>query len=1103
MVGRVTMAEAGAGKPDYLDVLVVAAAPVDLRPALNLGVELAKLEDMVRRSAIPIRMRRVFPPTFAQLEKELSAPELERRRREPRVLHFLGHGEMDGLWFEKEDGSSERISTSRMVKLLKGSPVRLALLNACWSATDLVASLCDRLTKEGGIPAAIGHGKPVADVSAIEFAREFYRQLVLGKSVGVAKNVAANALAKRGKPGATEVELQGDATLLLADDLAGGERPPRVEDGMPLKGALPGAAFFAGRDHEFTEVAATLRDTEQVAYGLWGIGGIGKTALALELARRTAWRYPGGIAWGDARDIAPPTLAGMLQHALAELEPASTAPDAASGLLRLMKEAPILVVLDNLETLPPDDHPALARFLRKVPRNGSRVLVTARSDLKDFDDVPGTRSRTLTTGLDDYSGAHHAFHYARLKDVKALGDEYPRVAEGRVEGKCALVSRRLSGHPRMIELAVGIARHGWEELEKSLKTLSGDLEEQLGTLLKTGLDLVGPEGQALLAFLPFFGSGKFIKEEMEAVAGAATREGTASGEEAEPDTEEKAQEVSSQAVDRGLQQLERAGLMEFEQGRGLHTFHQTLLDHVGRQPALDSDRASSGLLTLLVFHAGYLRDHGEDDVAIDRCVENILSTLEIAWGLRQEESPLDGAIGFVVDRLGNYFEQRGLWRVGERWLERAIDLRRSSTPARDQAALSRELHQLAQLLYRRGEHAEARRLLRDSIAVLEELGDRRGGAASLYLLAMIEHDQGNPAEARRLLRDSIAVFEGLGDRRGRAASLHELATIEREQGDPAEARRLLRDSIAVDEELGDRRGRAASLYHLAIIEHDQGNPAEARRLWEQSIEITREIGNPDGTASILGLLAQLNAREGRFEEALSQAREMVRLLEGIALSKAAVARKILGGIESMAAGGAPARAAGPDVLEALLGMPPDQALANVDQALEQARADGQAKLEVMLLVVKTKKFWEAGNIEASDQALEEAGRAVEKIEGEQRRELEEFLARLKEQRARAGQAPSEAVRLHNEGVKKAEGGDSAGALECFQKSADLSRSEGDDRGLAFSLLGASQVSLMLGRAKEAGEKIREGLELATELGDEELLQAMRTVAAMAAAAERS
>jgi len=124
-------------------------------------------------------------------DKELSAPELERRRREPRVLHFLGHGEMDGLWFEREDGSGELVRANRIVRLLKGSPVKLALLNACWSATDLVASLCDRLKNDGGISAAIGHGNPMADASAIEFAREFYRHVLLGKTSTRAQRTGA------------------------------------------------------------------------------------------------------------------------------------------------------------------------------------------------------------------------------------------------------------------------------------------------------------------------------------------------------------------------------------------------------------------------------------------------------------------------------------------------------------------------------------------------------------------------------------------------------------------------------------------------------------------------------------------------------------------------------------------------------------------------------------------------------------------------------------------------------------------------------------------------------------------------------------------------
>ena len=79
---------AGTESIDCLDVLVVCSAPVDVRPALNLAEELAHLEEEVRRAPVPIRLRRVFPPTLEQLQRELSPNAL--RLRQPRVFHFLG-----------------------------------------------------------------------------------------------------------------------------------------------------------------------------------------------------------------------------------------------------------------------------------------------------------------------------------------------------------------------------------------------------------------------------------------------------------------------------------------------------------------------------------------------------------------------------------------------------------------------------------------------------------------------------------------------------------------------------------------------------------------------------------------------------------------------------------------------------------------------------------------------------------------------------------------------------------------------------------------------------------------------------------------------------
>ena len=77
-------------------------------------------------------------------------------------------------------------------------------------------------------------------------------------------------------------------------------------------------------------------------------------------------------------------------------------------------------------------------------------------------------------------------------------------------------------------------------------------------------------------------------------------------------------------------------------------------------------------------------------------------------------------------------------------------------------------------------------------------------------LAIIESAQGNPAEARRLLQQSLAIEERLGDLHGQSASLHVLAIIESAQGNPAEARRLWERSIAFQDRIGDVEGRATT-----------------------------------------------------------------------------------------------------------------------------------------------------------------------------------------------------------------------------------------------------------------------------------------------------
>jgi hypothetical protein len=180
-----------------------------------------------------------------------------------------------------------------------------------------VRNLCTHLVEDAGLAAAIGHGKPVADASAIAFARCFYAEVTRGEKVRQAYFAARDALAEKGLPGTSEIDLTSEGDFRLDAGLAPGERPGRVEDGMPTRGYLPGADFFCGREEEFRAVVRAVADPDKRGYGLWGIGGIGKTALTKEAARRNAWRFrDGGVVFVDAHEIAPPTTMDLLRRAL-------------------------------------------------------------------------------------------------------------------------------------------------------------------------------------------------------------------------------------------------------------------------------------------------------------------------------------------------------------------------------------------------------------------------------------------------------------------------------------------------------------------------------------------------------------------------------------------------------------------------------------------------------------------------------------------------------------------------------------------------------------------------------------------------------------------
>jgi hypothetical protein len=177
-----------------LRLLHLVAGPVDA-PLLDTDGEAAQLHsalaDLTARGGVEILPAR--PGTLATLREGV--------RQGAHVLHFSGHGGFAGdqgyLLFEDEDRHGRPVEGDTLAYLLRGSQVRLAVLNACQSAlagdSDAFSSVAGSLVR-AGLPAVIAHHYTMPDSSAIPFAAELYQALGDGFPVDAAVSEGRKAI---------------------------------------------------------------------------------------------------------------------------------------------------------------------------------------------------------------------------------------------------------------------------------------------------------------------------------------------------------------------------------------------------------------------------------------------------------------------------------------------------------------------------------------------------------------------------------------------------------------------------------------------------------------------------------------------------------------------------------------------------------------------------------------------------------------------------------------------------------------------------------------------------------------------------------------------
>ncbi|MEJ5384138.1 MAG: BTAD domain-containing putative transcriptional regulator [Fimbriimonadales bacterium] len=204
---------------------------------------------------------------------------------------------------------------------------------------------------------------------------------------------------------------------------------------------IPSAPLF-GREDELEALLRLLQSPDTRCVTLLGLGGVGKTRLALEVAHRWTQQGADTVYWVPLASLthAEQIAEGILRALSVEV---SSEPHA-QLLYHLRQRESLLLVLDNLEHLLPDAAPLLARLLQEAP--ACRLLITSRIPI----DIDGELRFTLAP-LPCEDAAHSPAVRLFVHRARQVAHDF-RMTEANLPVIAALC-QRLDGVPLAIELA--------------------------------------------------------------------------------------------------------------------------------------------------------------------------------------------------------------------------------------------------------------------------------------------------------------------------------------------------------------------------------------------------------------------------------------------------------------------------------------------------------------------------------------------------------------------------------------------------------------------------------------------------------------------------
>ncbi|MEX2536979.1 MAG: tetratricopeptide repeat protein [Trueperaceae bacterium] len=660
---------------------------------------------------------------------------------------------------------------------------------------------------------------------------------------------------------------------------------------------------FVGRDPEQLELTRLLDDPGTRLVTLTGLGGVGKSRLALQLAHSKSrdGSFPDGVYFVALESL---TDAALVPAAVGALLPGQ--PKSLEELAELLREKSVLLVVDNCEHLPGIDRMAATllakcRYLKLLATSRDRLLLPAEQLFpleglagvetggERSEDAQVARMAPPRAASLPESHRQNAPHQDAIRLFVQQGKRARPQFEPSSEeiAHVRVICRLVHGFPLGIELAAARLRlMSTEEIAREMEVgldflegASGAIAKRHGGMRSTfehSWRLLEPPEQVVLRKLSIF-TGGFSREAASRVVGATIP-------------------LLATLVDKSL--LRTTELGRFDRHP---LIHQYTAEKLAEHPAeLAEARDAHARWFVALAEEADAHSSGEaQGVWLERLQSeqyNLRAALE--WTLAHEVEHHRSMLGLrLAVALYRFWYYRSHLAEGRHWLRLAIERSESlgseslGSESLGEEAIplrSKALHAAGVLADEQGDVQAASELFEARLTLARELGDVFGQAATLNSLGVVALAKREYSRARDYLEQSLELRERLGRKELLDTPRVNLGLVALAQEDYPRAQSEFEYSLALSREFGSDMGCAIALTNLGAVWVDREMPESAQKALAEASELYRSLGNKDGLGHCLDGFAAVATLQGRHEFGARLAGAAASLLESIGAASGAV-----------------------------------------------------------------------------------------------------------------------------------------------------------------------------------------------------------------------